>query len=45
VPASYAKTVCNQIGQLGLRGVSVLFSSGDTGVVSANVLATAGRIC
>jgi tripeptidyl-peptidase-1 len=35
VPASYARQVCNMIGQLGARGVSVLFSSGDTGVGSA----------
>lgn len=35
VPASYAKTVCDLIGQLGARGVSVLFSSGDTGPGSA----------
>ncbi|KAF2745280.1 tripeptidyl-peptidase-like protein [Sporormia fimetaria CBS 119925] len=35
VPAEYAKKVCDLIGQLGSRGVSVLFSSGDTGVGSA----------
>ncbi|KAH7136164.1 tripeptidyl-peptidase-like protein [Dendryphion nanum] len=35
VPAEYAKKVCDLIGQLGTRGVSVLFSSGDTGVGSA----------
>lgn len=35
VPAEYAKKVCNLIGQLGTRGVSVIFSSGDTGVGSA----------
>ncbi|KAL1621006.1 Tripeptidyl-peptidase sed2 [Neofusicoccum ribis] len=35
VPASYARTVCDLIGQLGARGVSVLFSSGDTGPGSA----------
>lgn len=35
VPASYAKSVCDLIGQLGARGVSVLFSSGDTGPGSA----------
>ena len=32
VPFKYATRVCNQIAQLGLRGVSVLESSGDTGV-------------
>jgi tripeptidyl-peptidase-1 len=35
VPPTYAKKVCDIIGQLGIRGVSVLFSSGDTGVGSA----------
>lgn len=35
VPESYARTVCNMYGQLGMRGVSVIFSSGDTGVGSA----------
>ncbi|KAK3901214.1 peptidase-like protein [Staphylotrichum tortipilum] len=35
VPAEYAKKVCQMIGQLGARGVSILFSSGDTGVGSA----------
>ncbi|KAI1437512.1 subtilisin-like protein [Xylaria sp. CBS 124048] len=35
VPKSYALTVCNLIAQLGSRGVSVIFSSGDSGVGSA----------
>lgn len=35
VPAAYSKKVCNMIGALGARGVSVIFSSGDTGVGSA----------
>lgn len=35
VPEYYAKRVCNLIGLMGLRGVSVLESSGDTGVGSA----------
>jgi tripeptidyl-peptidase-1 len=35
VPASYVKNVCNLFGQLGARGVSILFSSGDTGPGSA----------
>jgi tripeptidyl-peptidase I len=35
VPANYSRVVCNMIGQLGARGVSILFSSGDTGVGSA----------
>ncbi|KAK6581082.1 hypothetical protein PZA11_006570 [Diplocarpon coronariae] len=32
VPKSYADRVCNMIGMLGLRGVSVLNSSGNNGV-------------
>lgn len=35
VPANYSRVVCNLIGQLGARGTTVLFSSGDTGVGSA----------
>jgi tripeptidyl-peptidase-1 len=35
VPASYAQSICNLIGQLGARGVSIIFASGDTGVGSA----------
>ncbi|GLI74845.1 tripeptidyl-peptidase sed2 [Penicillium ochrochloron] len=35
VPASYARSVCNLIAQLGSRGVSVIFSSGDSGVGAA----------
>lgn len=35
VPASYAQKVCNMFGALGLRGVSVIFASGDEGVGSA----------
>jgi tripeptidyl-peptidase-1 len=35
VPVEYNKKVCDMIGQLGTRGVSVIFSSGDTGVGSA----------
>jgi tripeptidyl-peptidase-1 len=35
VPANYSRVVCNMIGQLGARGTTVLFSSGDTGVGSA----------
>lgn len=31
VPDKYAARICNQIGMLGLRGRSVLFSSGDEG--------------
>ena len=32
VPYSYAKTVCNSFAQLGARGVSLFFGSGDSGV-------------
>lgn len=32
VPESYAKVVCSQFAQLGARGVSVFFGSGDGGV-------------
>ena len=32
VPKSYAVRVCNMIGMMGLRGISILESSGDTGV-------------
>ena len=35
VPESYANATCNLFAQLGSRGVSVIFSSGDTGVGSA----------
>jgi len=34
VPERYAKRVCNKIGMTGLRGISILESSGDTGVGS-----------
>lgn len=32
VPQAYAIRVCNQIGLMGLRGISIIASSGDTGV-------------
>jgi len=35
VPESYSTKVCKMFGELGMRGVSVIFSSGDTGVASA----------
>jgi tripeptidyl-peptidase-1 len=35
VPKSYALSVCNMFAQLGSRGVTVIFSSGDSGVGSA----------
>lgn len=33
VPFDYATSVCNLFAQLGAQGVSVLFSSGDDGLV------------
>ncbi|KAH9013551.1 subtilisin-like protein [Lactarius pseudohatsudake] len=38
VPLEYAVSVCNLFGQLGLRGVSVLFATGDYGVGNGNCL-------
>jgi tripeptidyl-peptidase-1 len=35
VPYAYARRVCNMIGFLGLRGITVLESAGDTGVGAA----------
>ncbi|KAJ5130065.1 Peptidase S8/S53 subtilisin/kexin/sedolisin [Penicillium bovifimosum] len=35
VPEKYARSVCNLFAQLGSRGVSVIFSSGDSGVGAA----------
>lgn len=35
VPPSYARAVCSLFAQLGARGVSVVFSSGDSGVGSS----------
>ncbi|KAL1296490.1 hypothetical protein AAFC00_000003 [Neodothiora populina] len=32
VPIDYAKRVCNMIGMMGLRGITILESSGDAGV-------------
>ncbi|KAG8735906.1 hypothetical protein FRC10_010018 [Ceratobasidium sp. 414] len=38
VPPDYAKSVCNAFVQLGAHGVSLLFSSGDSGVGSGECL-------
>ncbi|KAF2813830.1 subtilisin-like protein [Mytilinidion resinicola] len=43
VPETYAVQVCNLIGLLGLRGISVLHSSGDEGV-GASCLSTDGSV-
>jgi tripeptidyl-peptidase I len=42
VPKSYAVRVCNLIGIMGLRGISILESSGDEGV-GAGCLSTDGK--
>jgi tripeptidyl-peptidase-1 len=36
VPESYARRVCAELGVLGAKGVSLLFSSGDGGVGDGN---------
>lgn len=36
VPVEYAKRVCGMFAQLGARGVTFLFSSGDSGVGDGN---------
>lgn len=42
VPEKYAVRVCNMIGQMGLRGITILESSGDTGV-GAGCIANDGK--
>lgn len=43
-PADYAQGVCNLFAQLGARGVSVLFSSGDYGVGRGNCQDGSGNV-
>lgn len=43
VPEAYAVRVCNLIGMMGLRGISILESSGDEGV-GASCLSTNGTV-
>ncbi|RDX48143.1 subtilisin-like protein [Lentinus brumalis] len=43
VPFDYATTVCNLFAQLGARGSSILFSSGDSGVGGGNCLSNDGK--
>ncbi|TAQ91387.1 hypothetical protein B7494_g311 [Chlorociboria aeruginascens] len=45
VPLSYAKSACNGFAQLGARGISLLFASGDGGVgpAAADCLSNDGR--
>ena len=40
VPPKYAANVCNLIGAMGLRGITILESSGDDGVGSACITNT-----
>jgi tripeptidyl-peptidase-1 len=40
VPPSYAKRVCEDLAQLGARGVSVFYSSGDSGVGTSGICTT-----
>jgi tripeptidyl-peptidase-1 len=40
VPLSFATSVCNSFAQLGARGVSLIFSSGDNGVGSTGTCQT-----
>ncbi|KAH9047230.1 subtilisin-like protein [Lactarius hengduanensis] len=44
VPAEYARSVCDIFMQLGVRGVSILFSSGDDGVGVGNCQDASGRV-
>ncbi|KAH8976516.1 subtilisin-like protein [Lactarius hatsudake] len=44
VPAEYARSVCHMFMQLGARGVSILFSSGDDGVGVGNCQDASGRV-
>ncbi|KAH9056382.1 subtilisin-like protein [Lactarius vividus] len=43
-PLEYASSLCNLFAQLGLRGVSVLVSSGDDGVGRGDCMDTSGRV-
>jgi tripeptidyl-peptidase I len=45
VPPDYAESVCNLFAQLGTIGVSVLFSSGDSGVGGGSCLMNGGTPC
>ncbi|KAJ7089878.1 peptidase S8/S53 domain-containing protein [Mycena belliarum] len=42
VPQDYATTVCNMFAQLGARGSSIMFSSGDSGVGGGDCLTNDG---
>lgn len=43
VPLDYATEVCNLFAQLGARGSSIMFSSGDDGVGAGNCLTNDGK--
>lgn len=43
VPFDYATTVCNLFAQLGARGSSIFFSSGDDGVGAGDCLTNDGK--
>ncbi|KAI0358004.1 subtilisin-like protein [Trametes cingulata] len=43
VPLDYATTVCNLFAQLGARGSSIMFSSGDDGVGGGDCLTNDGK--
>ncbi|KAI0695326.1 subtilisin-like protein [Cerioporus squamosus] len=43
VPFDYATSVCNLFAQLGARGSSIMFSSGDSGVGGGNCLSNDGK--
>ena len=42
MPLDYATTVCNLFAQLGARGSSIMFSSGDDGVGGGDCLTNDG---
>ena len=43
VPLDYATNVCNLFAQLGARGSSIMFSSGDDGVGAGNCATNDGK--
>ena len=43
VPLDYATNVCNLFAQLGARGSSIMFSSGDDGVGGGNCVTNDGK--
>jgi tripeptidyl-peptidase I len=45
IPKSFATSVCNSFAQLGARGVSLLFASGDSGVGTAGYVTSNPSSC